>query len=66
MNHFENRELRKADIYQKLAGIDPQNKKNHVLKHVEIGFAAWQSLKGATEKKAVSEVFIQTFKLEWI
>ena len=57
--------LEKPDTYQKLAGLDPQDKENQVLpKRVDVGFATRQSLKVASHKKAVRGFQIPAFKNE--
>lgn len=68
MNRFIKKEVMdKADTYQKLASIDPQDKKNHMVsKKVDIGFAARHSLKRITEKKAASELQVLAFINECI
>ncbi|KAJ8043765.1 hypothetical protein HOLleu_11016 [Holothuria leucospilota] len=66
MNRFLKKELlEKADTYQKLAALDPQEKKNQVFpKNVDIGFAAKESLKTATNKKVISDLQNLAFKAD--
>ena len=59
--------LNEAATYKKLAALEPYHKKNQLnLKHVELGFAAWQTLKAATDKKSVSELGVLAFKTECV
>ena len=59
--------LEQADLYPKLAAIDPCDKKNQVhCKHVEFGFAAPRSLKSVTDNKTISELAVLTFKTECV
>ena len=62
MGHFIKKDVL-ADSYPKLAALDPCDKKKQVhWKHVEIGFAAQQSLKAVTDNKTLSELVVLTFK----
>ena len=59
--------LEQADLYPKLAAIDPCDKKKQVhCKHVEFGFAAPRSLKSVTDNKTISELAVLTFKTECV
>ena len=59
--------LEQADLYPKLAAIDPCDKKNQVhCKYVEFGFAAPRSLKSVTDNKTISELAVLTFKTECV
>ena len=59
--------LEQADSYPKLEVLDPCDKKNQVhCKNVELGFAAWQSLKAVTDDKTISELAVLTFKIECV
>ena len=59
--------LEQADLYPKLAAIDPCDKKNQVhCKHVEFGFATPRSLKSVTDNKTISELAVLTFKTECV
>ena len=57
--------LSSANTLQKLASLDPKDKKNQMLsKHIVLGLAAKQSLKNVTDKKAVSDLKVLAFKNE--
>lgn len=55
--------LEKADTFKKLAMIDPADKKNQKSpKQVELGFAARETLRKVSAKKAASELRILAFQ----
>ena len=59
--------LEQANLYPKLAAIDPCDKKKQVhYKHVEFGFAAPRSLKSVRDNKTISELAVLTFKTECV